>query len=93
MARGEGVNGKARSCYSPGMTRLLEEAIESVRTLPENEQDLAAKFLLAFSNPDSARYQLTDAQVAEVELARREVRDGKIATDDEMADVWQRFGR
>lgn len=75
------------------MTKLLEEAIATVRTLPEDDQDMAAKFLLAFANPDSDRHQLSDAQVAEVELAKREVRDGQIATDAEMTEVWQRFGR
>lgn len=38
-------------------------------------------------------YQLSTAQVAEVELARREVREGKIATEAEMAEVWHRFER
>jgi len=75
------------------MTKLLEQAIASLRLLPEREQDVAAKFLLGFANPDSDRYQLTDEQVAEVELAKEEVRAGKVATDSEMDDVWRRFGR
>lgn len=75
------------------MTKLLEEAIETVRRLPDSDQDVAAKFLLGFANPDAHRYQLSDTQAAEVELARREAREGKIATDAEMAQVWQRFGR
>jgi hypothetical protein len=74
------------------MTKLLEEAIATVRELPEGDQDVAAKFLLGFANPDARRYQLTDDQVAEVELAKREVREGKIATDAEMSKVWRRFG-
>jgi hypothetical protein len=48
--------------------------------------------LLGFTNPDADHYQLTDEQVAEVELAKQEVRAGNIATDAEMADVWRRFG-
>ena len=75
------------------MTKLLEEAIATVQALPEHDQDLAAKFLLAFANPEARRYQLNDAQAAEVELAMREVREGKIAEDADMADVWQKFGR
>jgi hypothetical protein len=74
------------------MTNLLEQAIASLRLLPEREQDIAAKFLLGFTNPDADHYQLTDEQVAEVELAKQEVRAGNIATDAEMADVWRRFG-
>ena len=75
------------------MTKLLEQAIASLRLLPERDQDVAARFLLGFTNPDASHYQLTDEQLAEVELAKREVRAGKIATDAEMEDVWRRFGR
>jgi hypothetical protein len=35
--------------------------------------------------------RLSDVQLAEVELARREVREGKIATDAEMMEVWRRL--
>lgn len=75
------------------MTKLLETAIDIVRRLPEGDQDLAAKFLLGFANPDARQYQLSDDQLAEVEAARREVREGRIATDAEMDEVWRRFGR
>jgi hypothetical protein len=75
------------------MTKLLEEAIDTVKRLPERDQEIAAKFLLSFANPDAHRYRLSDQQVAEVELAKREVREGKIASDAEMDEVWRRFDR
>jgi hypothetical protein len=75
------------------MTKLLEQAIASVLQLPELEQDVAARFLLGFTNPDAGHYQLTDDQLREVELAKQEVRAGAIATDAEMEDVWRRFAR
>lgn len=74
------------------MNRLLEDAIATVRELPDSDQEIAAKFLLHFANPDAQRYRLTDAQVAEVELAKREVREGKVASEHEMSDLWRRFG-
>jgi hypothetical protein len=74
------------------MTKLLEEAIATVRELPEGDQEVAARFLLAFARPDLQRHQLTDEQLAEVELAKREVLEGRIATDAEMDEVWRRFG-
>jgi hypothetical protein len=73
------------------MTKLLDQAIQTVKELPEPQQDIAAKFLLAFANPEAQRYQINDAQLAEVELAKREVREGKIATEAEMTEVWKRF--
>jgi hypothetical protein len=74
------------------MIKLLEEAIATVQGLPERDQEIAAEFLLTFANPDAHRYQLTDEQVREVELAKKEVREGKIASDAEMDEVWRRFG-
>ncbi len=75
------------------MIKLLEDAIADLERLPARDQERAAEFLLAFANPDAYQLQLSDAQVAEVEKAKREVREGKIATDAEMDDVWRRFGR
>jgi hypothetical protein len=40
---------------------------------------------------NASRCRLSATQLAEIELAKREVRDGKIATDAEMAEVWRRF--
>ena len=62
------------------MTKLLEQAIDSIRQLPDEEQY-------------GGRYRLTDEQAAQVDLARREVREGKIVTEAEMDEVWRRFGR
>jgi hypothetical protein len=75
------------------MIKLLEEAIASVGRLPERDQELAAEFLLGFSNPDAHRYHLNDKQVREVQMAKREMREGKLATDSEMEDVWRKFSR
>ena len=46
---------------------------------------------VTFDNPEAHRYRLSEDQVAEVELAKREVREGKVASDAEMAEVWRRF--
>jgi hypothetical protein len=75
------------------MTKLLEQAIATVRQLPEPDQDVAAKFLLGFANPDTQLCQLSDEQLAEVELAKEEVREGKVASKAEMEDVWRQFDR
>ena len=75
------------------MTKLLEKAIATVRKLSEEEQDIAAKLLLAFANPEASHFQLTDDQLAEVEQAKQEVRMGRLATPSEMDAVWRRFNR
>jgi predicted component of type VI protein secretion system len=48
------------------MTKLLQEAIEKVRELPEREQDQAAQALLGFAESHRANWQLTEEQAAEV---------------------------
>jgi hypothetical protein len=74
------------------MNKLLQQAVKTVEQLPEAEQELAAKFLLDFANPDASQYRLTADQVAEVERAKRDVRAGKFATDEQMDEMWRRFG-
>jgi hypothetical protein len=46
-----------------------------VKELRESQQNVAARLLLAFANPDARHYRLTDAQVAEVERAKQDVRE------------------
>ena len=85
------LSAKIRPLYNAHMTKLLEEAIATLRNLPESDQDMAAKFLLGFANPEARRYRLSEEQAAEVELAQREVREGKVASNAEMSEVWRRF--
>ncbi len=58
------------------MTKLLDEAVAKLRELSEEEQDYAAAMLLGFADREADKYQLTPEQVAEVELARKEVKEG-----------------
>jgi hypothetical protein len=74
------------------MTRLLDEAVAKVRELGEEEQDYTAAMLLGFADREADKYQLTSEQVAEVELARKEAKEGLFATDEEMRELWRRFG-
>jgi hypothetical protein len=63
-----------------------------VQRPPETEQNRAAELLLGFADSGQARYRLTDEQLAEVERARQEAREGEFASDEEMAALWRRFG-
>jgi hypothetical protein len=74
------------------MTRLLDEAVARVRGLSEAEQDYAAAMLLGFADREADKFRLTPDQVAEVEFARQEAKHGLFASDDEMAELWRRFG-
>ncbi|HEV2560607.1 MAG TPA: hypothetical protein VGT78_00565 [Rhizomicrobium sp.] len=74
------------------MTKLMEKAISRVRDLPEERQDALAELMLDFADQPGG-WLLTAEQLADVELAKQEVREGKFATEEEMADVWHRFQR
>jgi hypothetical protein len=73
------------------MTTALEEAIERAQELPEVEQDLVGEIVLAYMEGDRRTYRLTPEQVAEVKLAQGEVREGKIATEEEVRNLWDSF--
>jgi hypothetical protein len=68
------------------MTKLLQQAIEQLRDLPEEDQDAAADVLFAYISSDERQYALRPEQVAEVRQIRRNLRDGttRLATPKEV---------
>ena len=71
------------------MTKLLQEAIEQLRELPEEDQDAAADALFAFIASDERQYVLRPDQVADVRRTRGRLRSGatRPAIADEVAAV------
>jgi hypothetical protein len=71
------------------MTKLLQQAIEQIRELPEEDQDAAADALFAFIASDERQYVLRPDQVADVRRIRDRLRSGatRLATADEVAAV------
>ena len=51
------------------MTKLLQDAIERLKELPDNRQDQLARALIDVAEGES-RYHLTDEQVEEVQRRR-----------------------
>jgi hypothetical protein len=71
------------------MTKLLEEAIEELRTLPENEQDQAAQALMAFAR-ERHDYRFDDEQLAGIHHAMDQADRGEFASDTAKRNI---FGR
>jgi len=69
------------------MTKLLEQAIEELRNLPEEDQDAAADALFVYISSDERQYRLRPDKVAEVHRIRRALRDGttRLATHAEVS--------
>ncbi len=65
------------------MTKLLQEAIERVKELPEERQDELARALMQAAHDDGSDYQLSDEQVAEVERRMR-IKNPKYVTMNEL---------
>ena len=78
------------------MTQLLETAIAALRALPETEHDWAADNIrmIMRERERNGEYRLTQEQVAEVRRRRAALRDGteRLATDEETAAFWDRYG-
>ena len=69
------------------MSHLLDEAIETLRDLPEEEQDAAADVLFAYMANDERQYHLGPDHVEAVRRIQRDLKTGKtrLATNDEVA--------
>jgi hypothetical protein len=69
------------------MSKLLEQAIETLRELPEDEQDAAADALFTYISSDERQYHLSSDQVEAVRRTRRDLKTGKtrFATEAEVA--------
>jgi hypothetical protein len=74
------------------MTRLLEQAIETVSALPDDVQDELARILLQFAGVEQAPIQLTAEEEADLAEADAEILRGEFATDDEVRATWAKHG-
>jgi hypothetical protein len=72
------------------MSKLLVEAFEKVKALPEERQDELARLLIELAADEP--FQLTPEQEAEVAIAQAQAARGEFATDEEVREMWRRFG-
>ncbi len=75
------------------MTKLLEEAIEKIRELPNADQDEAAELLLNLAARANGRIRLDDETRAAVREGRAQAQRGEFATEEEIAAVFNRARR
>lgn len=76
------------------MTRLLEQALEAVRRMSPDSQDVIAKLLLDISEGDASEPEDIPAEhLDDVMAGLAEADRGEFATDEDVAAAWQRFER
>jgi len=74
------------------MTRLLEQAVEAVRALPEDVQDDLARMLLQLAGVEQPPYELTPEEAADIDASLAEAERGEFATDEEVRAMWAKHG-
>jgi predicted transcriptional regulator len=74
------------------MTRLLEQAIETVSTLPDDTQDELARILLQLAGVEQPPYELTPEEKADIDASLAEAERGEFATDEEVRAMWAKHG-
>ena len=74
------------------MTRLLEQAIETVSALPDDVQDDLARILLQFAGVEQPPHVLTSEEEADIEASLAEAERGEFATDEEIRAMWRKHG-
>lgn len=73
------------------MTRLMEQALATVRNWPEAQQDEAAEILLALDRLGPADYQATDEELHAIDEALAQIERGEFAADADVAAAFARF--
>ena len=74
------------------MTKLLEQAIAKIQTLPAEEQDAIAAALLAMSEGDAADFPIDDATRAAILEGLAQAERGEFVPDDVVAAADKRHG-
>jgi predicted transcriptional regulator len=74
------------------MTKLLEEAIRKVRSLPESDQDQAAELLLLVAAKRAQPVPLDAETRAAIREGVAQARRGEFVSDEDMAAFFKRHG-
>lgn len=75
------------------MTKLLEDALELVRTLPSADQDEIARAMLRLAGTDTeAPVALSPEERAAIAASEAAAECGQFATEAEIRAVWAKHG-
>jgi hypothetical protein len=74
------------------MTKLLEQAVETVRTLPAETQDDLARLLLQLAGEEQPVNSLTAAEAESFGESLEQAARGDYASDEQVRSVWAKHG-
>lgn len=75
------------------MNAKLKDIIGRLDTWPEQAQEEAAQLLLALEHEYTEPYELTDDDRRAIDRSLQDMRQGKFATEDQIAAVFNRHRR
>ncbi len=78
--------------YIEPMTRVLEDAIEKVRRLPEDRQTYVAEVLEQIAAAGSDLFIVPEEHRAALLEGLEQAERGEFVSDDEMALLWRKCG-
>jgi hypothetical protein len=70
------------------MTKLLEQAVETVRALPPETQDDLARVLLQLAGNDQPVIELSAEEEASFDESLAQAARGEFATDEQVRAIW-----
>jgi hypothetical protein len=70
------------------MTKLLEQAVETVRGLPPETQEELARMLLQLAGEDQPLLQLSAEEAASFDESLAQVDRGEFTTDEQVRAIW-----
>jgi len=70
------------------MTKLLEQAVETVRSLPPEMQDDLARMLLRLAGGDQQVFQLSAEEQSSFDESLVQADRGEFATDEQVRAIW-----
>jgi hypothetical protein len=74
------------------MTKLLDQALDAVRVLPEDAQDDIARVVLQLARIDAEPVALSPDERAAIAESKRAAARGEFATDEQVRAVWTKHG-
>ena len=74
------------------MTKLLEQAVETVRGLPPEMQDDLARMLLRLAGKDQTVFQLSAEEESSFDESLAQADRGEFATDEQVRAIWAKHG-
>ena len=74
------------------MTKLFEQAIETVRGLPAEQQDALARLVMQFAAVDQPALELSAEEAASFDESLAQAERGEFVTEEQIRAIWAKHG-